>query len=172
MGYCTWIHPASMLGFSVVYLVPISFQRFTMQTALRDTGLMPLFLRFLSFIFFRISCPRFNGKCLSVVHAVTALTGRGRSCERVYHPYHLFQYFPRSVSMYIDRFSPIVLMNCQCLPVSYDVQEIYTTDLLSSSPIAAVTNTTNNTIQNLSIVLQELAITQYKWRHQILQYIR
>jgi len=61
--------------------------------------------------------------------------------------------------MYIDRISPIVLMNSQCLSLSYGVQEIYTTDLLSFSPIAAVTNTTNNNISNSYIVLQELAIT-------------
>jgi len=61
--------------------------------------------------------------------------------------------------MYIDRISPTDLMNSQCLPVSYDLQEICTTDLLSFSPITAVTNTTNNTTPNSSIVLQELAIT-------------
>jgi hypothetical protein len=48
VGYYTWIHRTSMRGVSVVYLVPISFQRFIIQVALSDMGLMPLlvFLRF------------------------------------------------------------------------------------------------------------------------------
>ena len=50
-------------------------------------------------------------------------------------------------------------MNSQCLPVSYDVQEISTTDLLSFILKTAVTNTTDNTTLNSSIGLKELAIT-------------
>jgi len=61
--------------------------------------------------------------------------------------------------MYIDRISSTVLMNSQCHPVSYDVQEICTTDLLSFILITVVTNTTNNATSNSSVGLQELAIT-------------